>query len=119
MGDLIFRLRRDVAALALAMRDPRVPWLVKLLAAGVVAYALSPIDLIPDFIPVLGWLDDLVIVGLGLWLALRFMPPGLLAEYRDKGADLAAMPPNWTAAAIVLLVWVSLAVAAGLWLTLR
>lgn len=119
MGDWMFRLRRDVAALALAMGDSRVPWLVKLLAAGIVAYALSPIDLIPDFIPVLGWIDDLVIVGVGMWLALRMMPPGLLAEYRDKGADLADMPPNWTAAAIVLLVWVSLAVAAGLWLTLR
>lgn len=119
MGDWLFRLRRDAAVLYLALRDPRVPWYVKLLAGAVVAYALSPIDLVPDFIPVLGWLDDVVLVGLGLWLALRLMPQGLLAEYRDKAADLADLPPNWTAAAIVLLVWVSLAVTAGLWLTLR
>lgn len=113
------RLRLEVTALYLALRDPRMPWAARLLAGAVVAYALSPIDLIPDFIPVLGWLDDVVIVAAGIWLALRLMPPGLLAEYRDKAEDVVDLPPNWTAAAVVLLIWVAAAVAVALWITLR
>lgn len=119
LTEWVRRLRRDVTALYLALRDPRVSWTVRLLAGAVVAYALSPIDLIPDFIPVLGWLDDVVIVGFGLWLAIRLLPPGVLAQYRDEAEDLADLPPNWTAGAVVLLIWVSGAVATGLWLTLR
>jgi len=70
----------------LAARDPRVPWYAKLVAAAVAAYALSPIDLIPDFIPVVGHLDDVIIVPLGLWLAIRLIPPAVLAELRDRAA---------------------------------
>ena len=75
-------LKRDVIALWLAARDPRVPLAAKLVAGAVAAYALSPIDLIPDFIPVLGYLDDLLIVPAGIWLALRLIPAELMAELR-------------------------------------
>ena len=75
-------LRRDVAALILAVRDPRTPLAARVIAALVVAYALSPIDLIPDFVPVLGYFDDLIIVPLGLALVLRLVPAALMAEYR-------------------------------------
>ena len=74
----------DIHVLYLASRDPRVPWYAKAVAGLTVAYALSPIDLIPDFIPVLGHLDDLVLVPLGLALAIRLIPPGLLAEHRAR-----------------------------------
>ena len=79
-------LRRDIAALWLAARDPRVPWLAKATAAAVAAYALSPIDLIPDFVPVLGYLDDLVIVPLGILLAVKLVPLEIMAELRKEAA---------------------------------
>lgn len=99
-------LRRDVAVLWLAARDPRVPWTAKALAALVAAYALSPLDLIPDFIPVLGLLDDLLLVPLGIWLTLRLLPPDLLAELRAE-ADRrdARLPASRAAAAVVVLLW--------------
>jgi len=78
------RLTREVYALSFAVRDPRVPWYAKVAAACVVAYALSPIDLIPDFIPVLGYLDDLVLVPLGVWLVLRLIPAAVLSECRAR-----------------------------------
>ena len=85
------RLKRDVLALWLAARDPRVPWPAKAVAGAVAAYALSLIDLIPDFIPVLGYLDDIVIVPLGIWLALRLIPPFLMEELRrEVGKTLRA-----------------------------
>src|SRR5260370_33718482 len=80
-------VRRDVHAIYLAARDPRVPWYAKALAACVAGYALSPIDLIPDFIPVLGYLDDLVIVPLGILAVVRLIPPAIPAQHR------AAAPP--------------------------
>ena len=76
-------IKRDVHALYLAARDPRVPWYAKAVAVAVAGYAISPIDLIPDFIPVLGQLDDLVIVPLGIVLAVRLVPPALMKEFRD------------------------------------
>jgi uncharacterized membrane protein YkvA (DUF1232 family) len=76
--------RRDVKALALAARDPRVPWYAKAIAIAVVAYALSPIDLIPDFIPVLGYLDDVVIVPVGIVLAVRCIPSSVMNEFRQR-----------------------------------
>lgn len=85
-------LKREGAVLALAARDPRTPWYAKALAALVVAYALSPIDLIPDFIPVIGWLDDLLLVPLGLWLALRLIPRPLMAEFRLRASG--GTPPS-------------------------
>ena len=77
-------IKRDVHAIGLAARDPRVPWYAKVLAATVVAYALSPIDLIPDFIPVVGYLDDLVIVPAGILLTVRLIPADLLNEFRAQ-----------------------------------
>lgn len=101
------KLKQDVVAVALAMRDPRVPWYAKLLGACVVAYALSPIDLIPDFIPVLGYLDDLVLVPLGLFLVLRLIPPAVLAEHRAAAAEMAERPVSYAGAAAVILVWLA------------
>src|SRR5881392_1256681 len=80
-------IKCDVIAVWIAARDPRVPWYAKALALAVAAYALSPIDLIPDFIPVLGYLDDLIIVPLGILLVVRLIPPGLMAEFRAQAAS--------------------------------
>ena len=76
------QLRTEIFALYLSIRDPRTPWYAKALATLVVAYALSPIDLIPDFIPVLGHLDDVILLPLGIWLTARLIPPEVLAEHR-------------------------------------
>jgi uncharacterized membrane protein YkvA (DUF1232 family) len=85
-------LRRDAHAIRLASRDPRVPWTVKLLAIAVAAYALSPIDLIPDFIPVLGVLDDLIIVPLGIWLVIALIPEDVMREHRAMASTAAQRP---------------------------
>src|SRR6478609_1623131 len=85
-------LKRDIVALWLAARDPRVPWHAKAVAGAVAAYALSPVDLIPDFIPVLGYLDDIIIVPLGILLAVRLIPPPLMAELRAQAAERAERP---------------------------
>ncbi len=105
-------LKRDVVALWLAARDPRVPLLAKALAALVAAYALSPLDLIPDFIPVLGYLDDLLIVPAGIWLAIRLIPAPVWQELRAI-AGQREKPVSRLGLALVLLVWVLLAVAAA------
>src|SRR3954466_2024779 len=86
-------LKRDTVALYLAARDPRVPWYAKFVAACVAAYALSPIDLIPDFIPVIGYLDDIILVPLGIALAIRLIPPDLLAEHREAASVRIANRP--------------------------
>ncbi len=105
------RLKRETYALYLAARDPRVPWYAKALAVCVVAYALSPIDLIPDFIPVLGYLDDLVLVPLGIALVLRLIPRDVLAECRQRAqealdrGDLARWWPAWVATVTIVLIW--------------
>ncbi len=109
-------LTRDVLALYFAMRDPRVPWYAKALAGCIVAYAFSPIDLIPDPIPVLGYLDDLVLIPLGVLVVRHMIPGQVMAECRLKAQDLAEKPTNWIAAAIVVLIWLGLAVAAAYWL---
>jgi uncharacterized membrane protein YkvA (DUF1232 family) len=99
-------LKRDVLALYLAARDPRVPWYAKAVAACVAVYALSPIDLIPDFIPILGYLDDLVLVPLGIWVAIRLIPPPLLAEHRRAAmVRHQPRPANWVGAALILSLW--------------
>ena len=109
------RLKRDVVALWLAARDPRTPWHARALAGFIAAYALSPIDLIPDFIPILGFLDDLLIVPAGLWLALRWVPPALLAEYREQAIS-RARPRSLVAAVLIVASW--LAAAALIFLAL-
>jgi uncharacterized membrane protein YkvA (DUF1232 family) len=99
-------LKRDVVAIAFAVRDPRVPWYAKAVGACVVAYALSPIDLIPDFVPVLGYLDDLVLVPLGLLLVLRLIPADILAEHRVAAAAVVERPVSRAGAAVVIVIWV-------------
>jgi len=103
-------LLRDVHAVYLAAFDPRVPWYVKILAATVAGYALSPIDLIPDFIPILGYADDLIIVPLGIWLAVSLIPQDVMAEYRIK-ADQAERPRSTMAAVAIVAIWVVALVA--------
>lgn len=100
-------LQADTYALYLAYRDPRVPWLAKLVTALVVAYAFSPIDLIPDFIPVLGYIDDLLLVPFGVALAIRLIPRAVFAEHRAQAAQRLSQPRprSWVGAAIVLTLW--------------
>jgi uncharacterized membrane protein YkvA (DUF1232 family) len=106
-------IKRDVHALYLCARDPRVPWYAKAVALAVAAYALSPIDLIPDFIPVLGYLDDAIIVPLGILLAVRLIPADVLAEHRASAAEAGERPVSRTAAIVIITIWVSLALLAG------
>src|SRR2546429_6324615 len=91
---------RDVYAVYRAARDPRVPWYAKALALAVAAYALSPIDLIPDFIPVLGYLDDLIIVPLGILVVVKLVPEGLMAEFRAQAARQEGRPRSFVAALV-------------------
>jgi uncharacterized membrane protein YkvA (DUF1232 family) len=107
-------VKRDVVALFLAARDPRTPWYAKALAGLVAAYALSPIDLIPDFIPVLGYLDDLVIVPLGIWFAVRLVPADLMREFRAEALRLEAGPRSRFGACVVVALWI-VAAALLLW----
>lgn len=112
-------LKRETYALYLAYRDPRVPWFARLFAAAVVAYAFSPIDLIPDPIPVLGYLDDLLIVPAGVWLALRLIPPAVMADARTEAAALIARgerPVSRAAGAIIVALWLLIAAAVAYWL---
>jgi uncharacterized membrane protein YkvA (DUF1232 family) len=105
-------LKRDSRAVYLAARDPRVPWYAKLLAVAVAGYALSPIDLIPDFIPVIGYLDDLVLVPLGIWLVISLVPKEIMVECRARASE-APPPASNTAMAVIILVWISAALALG------
>ena len=101
-------LGRDVVALWLAARDPRTPLAAKLVAGVVAAYALSPVDLIPDFIPVLGYLDDLLLVPAGIWLAVRLIPPELFAEFRAT-ATSRERPRSMLGAAVIVGMWLAVA----------
>jgi uncharacterized membrane protein YkvA (DUF1232 family) len=109
-------IARDVLALWIAARDRRVPWYAKALAMAIAAYALSPIDLIPDFIPVFGYLDELVILPMGILLVVRLIPAPLMAEFRQQAAALATRPRSTTAAAVIVLIWIAAAALAGWWL---
>jgi len=102
-------MKLDVVALWLAARDRRTPILAKVAAAAVAAYALSPIDLIPDFIPVLGYLDDVILVPLGILLAVHLIPPTLMAEFRKAAAERLERPKSRLGIALVLTVWVATA----------
>ncbi len=111
------RLESETYALYLAYRDPRVPLHAKLFAALVVGYAFSPIDLIPDPIPVLGYLDDLILVPLGVALAVRMIPEDVLSESRQKAREMVERgekPVSRTAAAVIVLLWLALAVLGAL-----
>ena len=105
---LVKRLRIEAHAVWLAARDPRTPWHVRLLALLIAAYALSPIDLIPDFIPVLGLLDDALIIPAGIWLIGRLLAPGLMAEHRATAAAAAERPASVAGLLIVIAIWIGL-----------
>jgi uncharacterized membrane protein YkvA (DUF1232 family) len=109
------QLKTEVYAVYLAYKDPRTPWYAKIFAAVVVGYAFSPIDLIPDPIPVLGYLDDLVLVPLGAYLAVKMIPKQVMDECRVKAREVMAegKPVNKIAAVIIVLIWIGLAVAMG------
>ena len=108
-------LKRDVVALWIAARDPRTPLAAKLVAGAIAAYALSPIDLIPDFIPVLGYLDDLLIVPLGIMLAVRLVPPQLMAEFRAEASAREARPMSHLGAVAIVALWLT-AAAVLIWI---
>jgi uncharacterized membrane protein YkvA (DUF1232 family) len=106
------QLRRELQALYLACQDPRTPWYARVFTACVVAYALSPIDLIPDFIPVLGYLDDLLLVPAGIYLALRMIPAPVLEACRHRAALRPERPVSRAGAVAVVLLWLLVAAAA-------
>lgn len=110
------QLKAEAVTLWFCYRDPRTPLIAKILAIGVVAYAFSPIDLIPDFIPVLGLLDEAILLPLGIWLTLKFVPKPVLDACREQAEEWLAekhgKPRNWFAAAIIVVLWIAAA-----WLT--
>ncbi|WP_160718653.1 YkvA family protein [Bacillus sp. USDA818B3_A] len=109
------KLKQNLFVLYLSYKDNRVPWYAKLVAICVVAYAFSPIDLIPDFIPVLGYLDDLIIVPLGISLALKLIPPYVIEENRVNAEEIRknGKPKNWFIAVLFILIWILLAFWVG------
>ncbi len=108
-------LKRQTLTLHYATRDPRTPWYAKALAGCIVAYAISPIDLIPDFIPVLGYLDELILLPIAIGFALRLIPPAVLEDARARAEQAAERPTSRTAALVIVLVWLTLGALAGLW----
>jgi uncharacterized membrane protein YkvA (DUF1232 family) len=111
-------IKRDVHAVYLASRDPRVPWPAKVLAICIAAYALSPIDLIPDFIPVLGYLDDAILLPLGILLVVRLIPADIMAEHRAAAQAAAARPQSPAGAAAIIAIWIAFSAGAS-WLVYR
>lgn len=109
-------LKRDLLTLWLAARHPETPLRAKLMAAAVAAYGLSPIDLIPDFIPVLGYLDDLLLLPFGIWLTLRLIPATLLETLRADAETLVARPTDRWMAGLILLIWMAGAAFMAWWL---
>jgi uncharacterized membrane protein YkvA (DUF1232 family) len=107
------RLKRDAHAIYLASRDPRVPWYAKALAIAVAAYALSPIDLIPDFIPVIGYLDELILLPLGIWLVVSLIPPEIMVEYRARADEAGQRPTSRAGMVAIILLWIAGALVLG------
>ena len=110
-------LKAETFALYLAARDPRTPWYAKLLAAGIVAYAISPIDLIPDFVPVIGYLDDLILIPAGIALAIRLVPDSVLADCRAQAQVIFKnrKPVSRIAGAVIVVIWIALAALCIVW----
>jgi uncharacterized membrane protein YkvA (DUF1232 family) len=100
------RLRVDVHAAWLSARDERTPWYARGFGVLITAYALSPLDLIPDFIPVLGLIDDAILIPLGIWLFVKMLPDGVFAEHRAAAAAAAERPGSAWGAAIVVVIWI-------------
>jgi uncharacterized membrane protein YkvA (DUF1232 family) len=111
------RLKAETFALYLVVRHPRTPWYAKLFVACIVAYAFSPIDLIPDFVPVLGYLDDLILIPMGIALAIRMVPPAVLAECRARAQDVMSQgkPVSRIAGAVIVVIWIALAALFAVW----
>ena len=111
-------LKREIHALYFAAKHPQTPWYAKLFVAAVVAYALSPIDLIPDFVPILGYLDDLILVPLGIAAAIKLIPPHVLAESRARADEAAshAKPTSRIAAAVIVCIWIVVTALFAAWL---
>lgn len=111
-------LKAETFALYLAARDPRTPWYAKLLVAGIVAYALSPIDLIPDFIPVFGYLDDIILIPAGIALAIRLIPQPVMADCRDRASNAMenGKPVSLLAGAVIILIWLALTALFIIWI---
>lgn len=109
-------LKQHTLTVYFAARDPHTPLLVRLLALAVAAYALSPIDLIPDFIPIIGYLDDLLLLPLGLWLVVRLTPPEVIAEAREKASQATERPVSRGAAVAIVGLWSILALVCARWL---
>ncbi len=109
------QLKTETYALYLASKDRRVPWYARLFVICVVAYAFSPLDLIPDFIPVLGYLDDLVLVPLGIIVARKMIPAEVMVECRTRAQELLSngKPTNWVAAGVIIAIWLGLAFLAA------
>jgi len=112
-------LKREALTVYFAARDPRLPWPLRWLALAIAAYALSPIDLIPDFIPVLGYLDDLILVPLGVALVVRLTPPMILSDARARAERVAIRPVSVVAAVVIAAIWLLLLAGGGLWLWRR
>jgi len=112
-------LKQEVYAIYLAQKDPRVPWYTKVLAACVVGYAFSPIDLIPDPIPILGYLDDLILIPLGVALVVKLIPAEVLEQCRQRAREVhnQTQPRNWFVGGIIILIWLALAVLFVIFLT--
>jgi uncharacterized membrane protein YkvA (DUF1232 family) len=112
LKEKIRSLKAEIYCLYYAARHPRTPWYAKILVSFIAAYALSPIDLIPDFVPVLGYLDDLVLIPLGIFLAIRLIPPQVLEECRSRAQEIfqSDKPVSWTAGAAIILIWLAAAV---------
>ena len=111
-------IKRDVIALWLAARDRRTPWYAKLLAGMIAAYALSPVDLIPDFIPILGYLDDLIVVPVGIMATVALIPRALMTEFRLKAEQISIRPQSRAAAVMIVLIWIVATILAA-WLGYR
>jgi uncharacterized membrane protein YkvA (DUF1232 family) len=110
-------LKTETFALYLAARDPRTPWYAKLFVAGIVAYAVSPIDLIPDFVPVLGYLDDLILIPVGIALAIRLVPDSVLADCRMQAQEIfkKGKPVSRIAGVVIVIIWIALAALCMMW----
>jgi len=109
-------INRDVLAVYFAARDPSTPLFIRILALITAGYALSPIDLIPDFIPIIGYLDDLILVPLGLLLVIRLLPDPILAAARQKANDVIERPSSRTAAIVILCIWSVILVVISIWM---
>jgi len=119
LRDWAHTVKRDAIALSIAARDKRVPWYAKAVAIMTAAYALSPIDLVPDFVPVLGYLDDVVIVPAGIALAVHLIPPDLMEEFRVEAAKRDQQPRSIVAAVVIVLLWAASLALLAHWLWRR